>query len=387
MTTETASSVTGEPAATAQSAASATKSLPPPDPTKNVLGVPYPPASDKATIMDEMSQDYPFIWLSTGYNKDNVVAWSPKVRVVVRVANAKEDDVLEIQHLQGKKKLGAPQKCMPKGYPWKADGTTLIKFDCPPAEDIKLTDAGAFAASLTYIQTSAGKRQEDFATLKYNVIKYRADAKPTKPDMKFAVDYDFHIGDAWIYPEITASNIHPEYTHDPLTPLYAVIHTWLKWEKQEPSGPVMRCYLGDKEVAQATGNGRTDAEYTFYKDAKSDSEKIGWAKYKFRFDSMVYQNALDPDARKNFKSLHVLADNPGDYTCKVTHQGDVIRVIKFSFKGNDVVRSECEKNLVTFSPTALISVTEMKGDAPFDKNAYKKYGFFNRTEWPAGCPK
>jgi hypothetical protein len=85
--------------------------------------------------------------------------------------------------------------------------------------------------------------------------------------------------------------------------------------------------------------------------------------------------------------VHVLADNPGDYTCKVTHQGDVIRVLKFSFKGNDVVRSTCEKTLVTFSPTALISVTEMKGDAPFAKDAYKKYGFFNRTEWPAGCPK
>jgi hypothetical protein len=29
----------------------------------------------------------------------------------------------------------------------------------------------------------------------------------------------------------------------------------------------------------------------------------------------------------------------------------------------------------------------MKGDAPFAKDAYKKHGFFNRTEWPAGCPK
>lgn len=380
-------SVAGEPAAVAQAASAPGKALPPPDPTKNVLGVPYPAAGDKPTIMDEMSQDYPFIWVSTEYNKDGAVVWSPKVRVVVRLANAKKDDVLEIQHMQGKKKLGAPQKCMPNDEPWKTDGTSLIKFDCPPAEDVKLTDAGAFAAALTYIQTGAGKKQEGFATLKYNVIKYRADAKPTKPDMKFVVDYDFHMGDAWIYPEIKAGNIHPQYTQDPLSPLPAVIHTWVKWEKQEPSEPVMRCYLGDKEIAQSTGGSAGGGEYDVYKDAKSDSKKIGWSKYRFYFDKMVYLDALDPDARKNHGPLHVLADNPGDYTCKVTHQGDVIRVLKFSFKGNDVVRSACEKNLVTFSPTALISVTEMKGDAPFAKDAYKKYGFFNRTEWPAGCPK
>lgn len=380
--------VVGEPSAVAQSASTATAvALPPSDPTKNVLGAPYPAASDKATIMDEMSDDYPFVWISTEYNNDGVVVWSPKVRVVVRLADAKKDDVLEIQHMQGKKKLGAPQKCMPDGAPWKTDGTSLIKFNCPQAEDVKLTDAGAFAAALTYIQTGAGKRQEGFATLKYNVIKYRADAKPTKPDMKFVVDYDFHIGDAWIYPEIKPSRIHAQYTHDPATPLRAVIHTWLKWEKQEPSEPVMRCYLGDKEVAQSNGGAGAAATYDFYKDAKSDSKKIGWTKYRFYFDKMVYQHTLDPRARANFGPMHVLADNPGDYTCKVTHQGDVIRVLKFTFKDNDVVRSECEKNLVTFSPTALIQVTEMKGDASFDKNAYKKFGFFNRTEWPAGCPK
>jgi hypothetical protein len=383
-------SVAGDPAAAATSASASAseggKSLPAPDPTKNVLGVPYPAATGKPAVMDEMSQDYPFIWISTEY-KNDVVVWSPKVRVVIRVADAKRDDVLVIQHLQGKKKLGTPQKCMPNGEPWKTDGASLIKFDCSPAEDVKLTDAGAFAAALTYIQASAGKKHEDFATLKYNVLKYRADAKPTKPDMKFVVDYDFHMGDAWIYPEIRSSNIHPDYTHDPMTPLYAIIHTWLKWEKQEPSEPVMRCYFGDKEIAQATGNSGGGGEYEFYKDAKSDSKKIGWSKYKFYFDKMVYQHALDPDARKNFGPMHVLADNPGDYTCKLTHQGDVIRVIKFSFKGNDVVRSACEKNLVTFSPTALIQVTEMKGDAPFAKDAYKKNGFFNRAEWPAGCPK
>jgi hypothetical protein len=86
-------------------------------------------------------------------------------------------------------------------------------------------------------------------------------------------------------------------------------------------------------------------------------------------------------------NVWVMSENPGDYVCKVTHKGDVIRVLNFSFKGSDVARSECQKDLVTFSPTALISVSEIKGDAPFAKDAYKKYGFFNRAPWPAGCPK
>ncbi|HEX7498919.1 MAG TPA: hypothetical protein VF524_01295 [Polyangia bacterium] len=385
--TPAASSTTSAVAAVAE-APSKSGRLTPPDPTKNVLGVPYPAASDKAQVMDEMAMDHPFIWISTSYNKDNVVVWSPKVRVVIRIANPKRDDVLEIQHMEGKKKLGGPQKCMPDGDPWKADGTMMIKFDCPAFEDVKSTNGGDFAAALTYIQAAAGTRQEAFATLKYNVIKYRGDAKPKDPDMKFVVDYDFHIGDAWIYPEISHSNIYPDFQHDPQHPLYAIVHTWLKWEKQEPSEPVMRCYFNGKEIADAPGNSAGGGDYDSYKDAKSDSKKIGWSKYKFYFTKMVYANAVEPEAKQRFApNVHVLADNPGDYTCKVTHQGDVIRVLKFSFKGNDVVRSGCERNLVTFSPTALISVAEMKGDAPFAKDAYKKKAFFSRAPWPAGCPQ
>lgn len=362
--------------------------VPPPDPTKNVLGAPLPAPSEVAQIMDEMSDDYPLVWMDSVYENEKIV-WSPKVRVVVRLANARKDDILEIQHMEGKKKWGPVQKCEARQEPWKADGTMMLKFDCEPAKESKSKSGGDFSAVLSYIHTAAGKRQDAFSTLKYKVIKYQADAKPKNPDLKFAVDYDFRLGDAWIYPEIKSSNIHPEFLHDPQRPLYPVFHTWMKWEKTEPSEPVMRCYYNGKEVAESSSSGSAGGiEYDSYKDSKSDSKKIGWSKYQFRFNRLVYAHALDKEARKNYIGpMHIMSDNPGDYTCKITHKGDVLRVLNFTFKGSDVVRSECEKNLVTFSPTALVKVSEMKGDAPFDKAAYKKNGYFSRVPWPAGCPK
>lgn len=375
------------PAAATEAPAARGGKLPPPDPTKNVVGAPFPAPSDKAQVMDETGDRDPFIWISTKYENETVV-WTPKVQVIVRMASARKDDVLEIQHMEGKKKWGPAQKCMPNGEPWKTDNTSLIKFDCQADDSaVNSKNAGEFSAVLSYIQTAAGKRQDAFATLKYNVLKFRADTKPKNPDMKFVVDYDFHIGDAWMYPQIQGSNIHPDYQHDPTAPLDAVMFTWLKWQKQEPSDPVMRCYLNGKEVAETTGGSMGGGEYESYKDAKSDIVKIGWSKYRFHFGKLVYAKPLDPDSRGNYNGLFAMNENPGDYTCKITHQGDVIRVINFSFKGNDVVRSPCEKDLVTFSPTSLLTVTEKKGDAPFAADAFKKNAFFGRVAWPAGCPK
>jgi hypothetical protein len=361
--------------------------VPPPDKTKNVLGTHLPPASEVAQIMDEMSEDYPLVWVDTTYENEKVV-WSPKVRVVVRLANARKDDILEIQHLEGKKKWGPAQKCEARQEPWDADGTKMLKFDCEPAKESKSKNSGDFSAVLSYIHTAAGKRQDAFSTLKYKVIKYQATPQMKPSEMKFAVDYDFRLGDAWIYPEIKGSNIHPEFLHDPQRPLYPIFHTWLKWEKTEPSEPVMRCYYNGKEVAESSNGGSAGGVGYEPYNAKGESKQIGWAKYEFRFNRMVYAHALDKEARKNYIGpMHIMSDNPGDYTCKITHKGDVLRVLNFTFKGSDVVRSDCEKNLVTFSPTALVKVSEMKGDASFDKDAYKKNGYFSRVPWPAGCPK
>jgi hypothetical protein len=362
--------------------------VPTPDPAKNVLGMPFPPASEEAQLMDEMGEHRPSIMVTPRPNVKNAAAWGPWLTVVVRIAHPVANDTLEIQHLQGKKKWGAPELCTANDPPWRADGTQFIKFDCRSPTRITTTKAGEFSAILSYIKTTTGQRQPNFATLRYNVIKYQASSASKNPEMAFAVDYDSHLGDAWIFPRIEKSDQHPDFEHDPRKPLFATIETWLKWDDDvQEQGFAMRCYLADEEIASATACVGEGSYYNFFKPGGSKELTTTWNRCQLDFENLAYAPALDPTMKQDFEGkLYLLRDHPGDYTCKLTNQDKIIRVMKFTVRDGQVVPSPCEKNLNTLSTTSPITVTERQGPAAYAKEAYRTNGFFGRAAWPKGCP-
>ena len=140
--------------------------------------------------------------------------WVPETSIIVKMDPVESDDVLMLQHLQGRKKWGPAQKCRLRHH-WKPVG--LAKFECRGEEKMAVNRGGKFAVRVSYKQGALDKLHENIATLHYKVIKHKCDNRHVKrrwrPSSCFVVDHDFRIGEAWI----------TELTTDATTPTVATI--------------------------------------------------------------------------------------------------------------------------------------------------------------------
>lgn len=302
-----------------------------------------------------------------------VVKWVPKVSLVFKVTSPETDDIVELQHFQGKKKWGPIQKCriesqniikkLEKGG--KPGGYSLVVPTCLMDEEQAIAAAGAFSVEVAYKQTGAGKLHSKLAVYSYTVKTHNGvwgyKAGPTK---LYHVDHDFRIGEGWTY-----LNSEGQFQ----------VWTWFKYDRKgeaDVRGGRLRCTVGGKKLEfHENPTQRTNVEFDYY-PTRDKNEKTTWALW-YWWTKQTY-------------GAEFLKENPGTYTCNLTAAGDVSRAITFEVADGQVKRAPCQGDRLadvrSLDEQALVKVQLKKAtDLAFDKAALRKAGLYGRA-WGKGCP-
>jgi len=348
-------------------------------------------AQGKPRLMDMMTKQGTKIWATWGKKAGKRCCWYPKIEVYVKMPGAESDDILVVQHLQGRRKWGKPEKC-PAEKTWQLDGVPLVHFKCRGVEGMMIDKTGKFGARLSYMQTAAERTHRDFAMLTYKITKYQA--SPIKErETGFVVDYDFHMGEAWLNAVLELTRTSGGVEHNPADPKRTRIMTWFKW-KREGGRPykdwmTLRCYYKDKKVAQSSNDQVMFSQnYYFYESrgGKSKRGQLTWGKFGWHLQELWVEGPTKPLKHIAFGPHHDMSKNPGEYTCKVTAEGEVVREFKFNVGADGkLVKPKCHAGLTLPSTLTMIKLTKSKGDAKYDKRALEKSPFYGR-KWAKGCP-
>jgi hypothetical protein len=309
--------------------------------------------------------------------------WIPNVSIWIKFAGVESDDVLQLQHMQGRRKWGKPQKCRMRNH-YKKVG--LAMFECRADEKMGLNKGGKFAIQVSYKQAAADKLHKKIETLSYKVIKYKCDNRHVKrrwkPSSCFVVDHDLRMGEAWI----------AEVPKEDSAPVYIRMRTWFKYEDKAPNRPKLRCYLGDKKVAEASVERKQDEiTYRFYKKARGKGQRVTWAKWYWHFYKMGTREPLKKISTVSYPDMYYLQKHPGVYRCVATADGDKLATLHFKV-GDDgkIVDLPCqssgkEATVRTLPRTHLIKVDYGKGaNIKYDAKAFKKGPMWGR-KWARGC--
>jgi hypothetical protein len=304
------------------------------------------------------------------------VKWLPKVSLVFRLDAPAKDDIIQLQHFQGKAKWGPVQTCqighsgiIPRlGKGGAKLGHSLVVVDCLMDESLATTKAGKFSVTVSYKQTGLDKVHRNLATYNYEVKMHNGVWPGTAgPHKNFHVDHDFRIGEASIYVNSEGQ---------------VQFWTWFKYSRDTEKyilGTRLRCTVGDKELAiYEDPTRRTENSHDTY-PRRDRNEKVTWG--------LWYFWTAQPD---NMTGADFLAKNPGTYTCRLTQSGEIARVITFEVKDGKVVPPACQAvdaaNRVPTEEQILVKMQLKKaGDLPFDKKAYSARGLYGHT-WGTGCP-
>lgn len=351
-------------------------------------------------------------------NSENV--WFPQPEFFLQMDNIESDDVVEIQLMQKKKKLGKPWSCQYKNHFKDIDLDHVFKmshpdvktlniahYECPlPRErhdkDL-LTGDGEYAVSLTYKQTLAGKSFADFALLKFRVTKLLEGAR-NSPYVTFGQNYDNMLFATTVERDIhrgasmNAGMLDAQWatTGGKYFTGHLNIRTWLRHTQTTSRlNPKMSCLLNGKKVFEQDGDGKIGREFHAYpKKGAAEMEFTTWERWDFYFQRAPFSPGFNihPKTKQAMENPRqqawfYLDKNPGEYKCVLTAKGDVLREIYFKVddKG-DIVGSECDKAIVALPHVHLARVVEKKSLAPFDKKA-KSQAFFRDITWPASCPQ
>jgi hypothetical protein len=300
--------------------------------------------------------------------------WKPHAEFHLHYSSLEDDDVLELQHYKGRKKWGKAQKCKIH-FQWKDD--KLARFICQTPEDLATNKAGSYEIRVSLKQPGAGAVHKDIARFQYKVASHKCDNRHVKrrwkPSTCFTVDYDHHLGEAWLY----------EIHQDQHAPVHAGFTVWFKWEGSRPQDPKMRCYLGGKKIAdfRFAKEYRTE-EYRAYKKANQRNIKaIGWSKYTFFGDNLAFRKEAKSLSTVSWPNRFYLNENPGEYRCTITHDGDMVRELFFSVdKEGKVVRPDCKTKpaLVTPPTSYPVKIVHKGGGAKFNRRALKKGGNYGK---------
>jgi hypothetical protein len=332
-------------------------------------------AEDKPVLLDAVSLNGPTLKTERTLKDGAPWGFRPYVELYVHFAGVEDDDVLLLQHKKGNKKWGKPQKCKVH-YVWKNSG--LARFICRAAEDISSNRAGAYSVSVSYKQTAAGNTFKDLDTYRYKVLKYNCDNRHVKrrwkPGQCFVIDYDHHLGEAWLR----------ESHKDLNTPVKAVFTLWFKWKGSRPQEPKMRCYLDGKKVADFAyvENVRTE-EYRPYKKANELNIKaMGWSKLDFSGKNLAFRREAKPIDTTSWPDHYYIEEHPGDYKCTITHDSEMVRELFFTVgKDGKLVRPECAtsgKSLAVPTLNTPVKMVHKGGGAKFDRTAHKKGGYYGK---------
>jgi hypothetical protein len=311
--------------------------------------------------------------------KGKKVVWVPKVSLVFKVTSPESDDIVELQHFQGRRKWGPVQKCQIQSSQMikrrGAAGATTLGYSlvvpvCLMDEKLAISKTGTFSVEVSYKQTGAGKLHEKLATYTYQVKNYNAvwpggKGRPTKA---YYVDHDFRMGEAWLYINSDGK---------------LEIWTWFKHDRkgeQLVRGGRVRCFNGDKKLSfYENPTARTTVDYEHY-SKPLEHQKITWGLYYWwtgRVDGMT--------------PAEWLKKNPGSYRCTLTQAGDISRELSFEVGADGAVKpAPCEGSgpgqVHALDTEHLIKTTFKKNpDLKFDRAAFRKMGLYGQ-KWARGCP-
>jgi hypothetical protein len=310
--------------------------------------------------------------------------WIPQTSIIIKMDSIESDDVLVLQHFQGKKKWGSAQKCRLRTQ-WKSVG--MANFQCKADEKMGINKGGKFSVKISYKQAALDKLHKNIDTMHYNVLKYKCDNRHVKrkwkPSSCYVVNHDFRMGEAWI----------TEVAEDDTAPTLIQFRTWFKYSDKEPHRPKARCYLNDKKVAEAKIESKQkEITYRFYKKARGPGSRETWARWYWRFYDLGTQPPVKTLSTVSYPNVFYISKNPGDYKCVVTADGDKIATMTFKV-GDDgkIVRPSCQgqtadNTVRTLDNVHLINVEYGKGaNIKYKAADFAKTPLFGR-KWSKGCP-
>ena len=352
-------------------------------------------ASDKPFIVDTIgAQETTFrAWAHPG-TKANPSRWSARLSFFVHYKDAADDDVVVISLHKGKKRLGKPTPCRPKRLYAEA---ALAAFECeaPKGRDHKdlFSTKGVHTIKLTYRKVIEGKEFANFAVLTVNVEQLKKGAS-NNPSVSWGESHDGKLTVSTIEEKSQNSNSNSD-AFNALAAAkgigvpYMLVSTWFKREKRVERTKMTCMYKGKRIAeAQSTGNSKYSS-YTYKKKGSPERIDQAWEQATY----FLYAMHPRPDAKGSKGSWstpqHWLNENPGDYKCVITGDGEIVKELYFKVGADgEVVKPACQRGSMNAlkTVTLLRTVNKKLSTVKYDKKVGKKAGYEGRVKWSAGCP-
>jgi len=316
--------------------------------------------------------------------------WVPVVNLLVKVPGSESDDVLVLQHYQGATKWGPPQKCARGHYD---AATQIAEFECRMDNSLAINKAGEFRVDVSYKNVATGKTQDGIGSLAYTVDKYDCDNrhqnKRFTPSPCFVVNHDFRIGEAWLEETVpTRGDYNPE--PDPTANNSVYLRVWIKTESRTDPKINLRCYFNAKVISSdGLNRGQTEISYQEFPKANAEPKTVMWRKWWFAIPNV---SSRPPKEAKTKSDQFYLSDNPGNYRCVATSNGEQVAEVVFVVGADgNIQHAPCQDEtrpsaVTTASRIHLVKVTFRPGfNARFNANAFKTKPLYGKR-WIQGCP-
>ena len=332
------------------------------------------------------------------------MVWVPEPYLLVRFSGYESDDIIIMQVMDGGKAIGKPMRCGARFY-FKKLG--LSQFKCRPSKDFGLTETGVFKLKVTYRQTLV-QQDHPLAELTLPVLELKHGAK-SNPSFTFGDDLDASLnvstieetggtgfnhasselgfvgsGRSGAYDKVFDSIIT---AHDlPESTPTALIRTWFKAGKNMIRTKIACLYNG-KKVGEAPDTSHDDR--SIWSFTEGGEMRAVWTRISYLLHMLIIRPRYSGLKIAPAGSVHYLSENPGEYRCVITGNGEILKELYFTIgKDGQIVKPECQaksmKNLRQV--TLLRQVNKKLSFVPYDKAAGQKAGYYGNAVWAKGCP-
>lgn len=336
------------------------------------------------------------------------VVWVPEPTLFVRFADYETDDVIVMEVMKDGKPIGKPMKCGAKAASVDVTGgrvhssyakafkkAALIAFSCRPKKEFGLTESGVLMVRVSYRQTLLDVNHH-LADLRLHVREVQH-CSQNNPCTTYTEDLDARMSVATLE-ESSDSIKNSAFDHfyssiasaqpAPDTVSNATIRFWLKDDDSNALPKKATCYYGKKKLAQAqTGSSLNRGYWSHTKDGKIN---VHWHHMKAQFFTLLIRPARDGSRGNYAGDVHFLSDNPGDYRCVVTGDGEILKEIYFTVgEDGEVAKPACQAaSMKSLGRVTLLTKQKNMNVATngYDAKIGKKLGFNGNVKWSGGCP-
>ncbi len=319
--------------------------------------------------------------------------WLAQLQFFIKYKDIEKDDAVMIEVFKDGKSLGKPTSCQFK-YHHQDFHLAYYQCDAPKMrsdyEDLYQT-GGPHTIKLTYKNLVAGKEFKDFAVFKVNVKK-AMHGSANNPSLKWQTDHDMKLAVSTIQEGASKRGIikfAKEAAFRSGTQTRSmVINTWFKTGKATRVKTQMTCLYHDRRIAQADSFKIGGFSYwSFLKKGSMEKEEANWVHHAYYLKSMFPRRHAK--ATHGRRKGHFLNDNPGEYRCIVTGDGEVLKELFFrvGLDGN-IVKPACQLESMNTPSTVTLLAAEDKilSTVDYDKKIGQQYGFEGRVKWSKSCP-